>query len=98
MGIFNDPAFLVVALVAIGGWVFTTWLRVRHGYSLEGTWGQEFKPGATAETTERIRLLTAENARFAAELGAVTDRLAVLERIVTDRSSGLATEIDSLRH
>ena len=32
MRLFDNPAFLVIALVAIGAWVFTTWLRKR-------TWG-----------------------------------------------------------
>lgn len=94
----TSPAFIVVGLAAIGGWVFTTWLRMRHGYPLEGAWGQEIKPVTTNETIERLRLATQENAQMAAELGALKDRVQTLERIATDSGSRLAREIDSLRH
>lgn len=96
--IVQTPAFVIIALVAIGGWIFTTWLRVRHGYPLEGSWGQELKPVANAELVERVKLLTSEKAQLSAELGSLKDRVAVLERIVTDRGMNLAHEIDSLRH
>lgn len=96
--IVNTPAFVIISLVAIGGWIFTTWLRVRHGYPLEGSWGQELKPTGNAELVERVRLLTSEKAQLSAELGSLKDRVAVLERIVTDRGMNLAHEIDSLRH
>ena len=92
------PAFIVVALAAIGGWVFTTWLRVKHGYPLEGSWGQALKPVQSNEALERLRLVTAENAQLQAELGALKDRVQVLERIATDGGSRLSREIDDLRH
>ncbi|WP_162875652.1 hypothetical protein [Sphingomonas crusticola] len=91
------PLVGVVALLAIGGWVLTTWLRVKHGYPLEGGWGQAIYPQTNSETTERVKLLTAENAQLRAELGSVKDRLATIERIVTDRSFGLDQEIEKLR-
>jgi hypothetical protein len=47
--IFTNPAFVVVSLAAIGGWVFTTWLRVKNGYPLEGSWGQALKPVQNTE-------------------------------------------------
>ena len=89
---------LVLGLVAILGWVFTTWLRVKHGYPLETSWGKAIEPKATTETAERIKLLTGENAQLRAELGAIKDRLATMERIVTDEPSKLAREIDALSH
>lgn len=92
------PAFVVVALGAIGAWVFTTWLRVRHGYPLEGSWGQPLKPMHNKEQIERLKLLTAENAQLQAELGALRDRVETLERIATDGGNRLAREIDDLRH
>jgi hypothetical protein len=46
---------------------------------------------------ERIKLLSAENAQLRAELGSVKDRLANVERIVTDDSHRLTQEIESLR-
>ncbi len=96
--IFTNPAFVMVSMAAIGGWVFTTWLRVKHGYPLEGSWGQTLKPGQSNETVERIKLLTTENAQIGAELAALKDRVQTLERIATDSSSRVAREIDSLRH
>jgi hypothetical protein len=94
----QHPYFVLLGLAAIGGWVFTTWLRVRNGYPLEGSWGQELKPSQTNETAERIRLLTTENAQIGAELSALKDRVQTLERIATDSSGRLASEIDRLRH
>ena len=26
------PVAMIVGLTAVGGWIFTTWLRVKHGY------------------------------------------------------------------
>ncbi len=91
------PLVGVIALLGIGGWVFTTWLRVKNGYPLEGGWGQAVYPQTNSETTERMKLLTSENAQLRAELGSVKDRLATVERIVTDRSFALDLEIEKLR-
>lgn len=90
--------FAVVCVAATAGWVITTWIRVRHGYPLEGSWGQALKPVITTEHAERIRLLTAENAQMAAELSAIRERLVTLERIATDSGSRLAHEIETLKH
>lgn len=87
---------LILGLVAILGWIFTTWLRVKHGYPLETSWGKALEPKATTETAERIKLLTNENTHLRAELGSLKDRLETMERIVTDEPSRLAREIDSL--
>ena len=81
----------------IVGWVVTTWLRIRHGYPLEGAWGQAVHPQVAPEAVERIRLLTGENAQLRAELGSVKDRLATIERIVTDGTYRLDHEIEQLR-
>jgi len=91
------PAIVIISLLGIGGWIFTTWLRVKHGYPLEGGWGQAVYPQTSNETTERMKLLTSENAQLRAELGSVKDRLATVERIVTDRSYTLDHEIEQLR-
>jgi hypothetical protein len=87
---------LILGMVAILGWIFTTWLRVKHGYPLETSWGKALEPRVTTETTERIKLLTHENAQLRAELGSIKDRLETMERIVTDQPSKLAKEIDAL--
>lgn len=91
------PIVAIVTLIGVGGWVFTTWLRIKNGYPLDGAWGQAIYPKATNETTERVKLLSQENAQLRAELGSIKDRLANVERIVTDSSHLLDQEIDRLR-
>ena len=90
------PWIAGAAIAGIGAWVFTTWLRIKNGYPLETSWGQPLHPGSNKETSERIKLLTGENAQLRAELGAIKDRLETMERIVTDQPARLAREIDSL--
>ncbi len=91
------PVFALVGFAAIAGWVFTTWLRVKHGYPLETSWGKAVHPVASTETNERLRMLATENAQLRAELGSLKDRLANVERIVTDSGYHLTHEIDRLR-
>src|SRR5579859_5006747 len=88
---------MLLGLIAILGWVFTTWLRVRHGYPLESSWGVPIHPKSDREATERIKLLSSENAQLRAELGSVKDRLETLERIATDQPSKLARDIEQLQ-
>ncbi len=77
--------------------VHNTRLKIKHGYPIEGMWGQSLKPGIDGEAKERIKLLTHENAELRAELGSVKDRLGNIERIVTDSGYRLGHEIESLR-
>ena len=89
-------AGLFVVAMPIGGWVLTTWMRIKNGYPLDGSWGQALHPKVTTEERERIKILTGENAQLRAELGSVRDRVATIERIVTDSSGTLARQIDDL--
>ncbi|AOL95528.1 hypothetical protein [Porphyrobacter sp. LM 6] len=75
----------------------TTRMKIKNGYPLEGMWGQSLKPGSDKETAHRVTLLTQENAELRAELGSMKDRLANVERIVTDGGYHLGAEIDALR-
>lgn len=75
----------------------TTRMKIKNGYPLEGMWGQSLKPGSDAENAHRVTLLTQENAELRAELGSLKDRMANVERIVTDRGYHLGAEIDALR-
>lgn len=91
------PVIAIGSVAAVIGWVITTWMRVKHGYPLDGAWGQAVYPIKNDEAIERIRLLSQENAQLRAELGSVKDRLANVERIVTDDSHRIASEIEALR-
>jgi hypothetical protein len=91
------PLIAVIVAVAVGGWVLTTWLRIKNGYPLDGSWGQALYPKQNDETIERVKLLSQENAQLRAELGSIKDRLANVERIVTDSSHSLDREIEALR-
>ena len=88
---------LALGAAGIAGWVHTTKLRIAHGYPLEGAWGQSLKPATDHEAKQRVTLLTQENAELRAEIGAMKDRLANVERIVTDSGYQLGNEIESLR-
>jgi hypothetical protein len=91
------PLIAIISCVGVVGWVVTTWMRIKHGYPLEGTWGQAIYPKKDEELIERIKLISTENAQLRAELGSVKDRLANVERIVTDDSHRLTQEIEALR-
>ena len=90
------PWVAAITAIAVGGWLLHTWLRIKHGYPLDGAWGQAIYPSTDRDAAERIKLLTTENAQLRAEIGAVKDRLETIERIVTDQPSKLAREIDAL--
>ena len=91
------PLIGLFGAMALGGWILTTWMRVKHGYPLDGVWGQAIYPQRNEETVERVKLLGSENAQLRAELGSIKDRLATVERIVTDDGHRLTQEIESLR-
>lgn len=87
--------FFVIAIIALSmtGWLINNWIRAKHGYALEDEWG-----GKTALPVDHSKAeLTRENAALRQELKTVHDRVAVLERIVTDKGYGLADEIEALR-
>jgi hypothetical protein len=91
------PVAVVIGVSGVVGWVFTTWLRIKNGYPLDGQWGQALYPKKDAETVERVKLLSQENAQLRAELGSIKDRLANVERIVTDSAHTLSSDIEQLR-
>jgi len=88
---------VLVSLAGVLGWVHNTRLRIKHGYPLEGMWGQSLKPATDGQAAERIRLLTQENAELRAEIGSLKDRMVSVEKIVTDSGYGLTNEIENLR-
>ena len=98
LGIILEALPFVAGIVAVtvGGWVFTTWLKIKHGYPLETSWGTPLHPQSDREAAERIKLLTNDNAQLRAEIGSLKDRLETVERIVTDEPSRLEREINAL--
>jgi hypothetical protein len=91
------PFFAVLALILPICWVMVTRMKIKNGYPLENAWGKSVYPKSSDEQVERVRLLSQENAQLRAELGSIKDRLANVERIVTDGALGLTQEIDALR-
>ena len=95
-----DGSF-VIAIIAIctGGWVINNWIRAKHGYPLEDEWGGKtaVTDGEYPEAERKIVLLSNENEQLAVKLGRLEKRVAVLERIATDRGTQLSDEIESLR-
>lgn len=91
------PTLAILVSIGVAAWVLTTWMRIKHGYPLENSWGKAIYPQKNDETIERVKLLTQENAQLRAELGSMKDRLANVERIVTDAPTRLAHDIDLLR-
>ncbi len=92
----GGPGF-VLAIIAIStfGWLASTWIRARHGYPVENEWtGMSEKSDLNAE--RRIALLTSENAVLTDRLGRLEERLATMERIVTDPAERTARAIDRL--
>jgi hypothetical protein len=90
------PYVALTVTAIVGGWVITTWLRIKNGYPLETSWGTPLHPATDRESVERIKLLTGENAQLRAEIGSLKDRLETVERIVTDKPHRLSREIDAL--
>ena len=87
---------LAIIALSIGGWMFTTWIRAKHGYPVENEWGGTVH--RTGEDADRkIHLLEGDNARLAGQIGRLAERIAVLERIVTDEGRRLSHEIEALR-
>ncbi|BEU99676.1 hypothetical protein [Novosphingobium olei] len=88
------PEF-VLSIVAIStaGWLINNWVRARHGYALEDEWGGK-TPRADDEAIGKLRT---ENANLREQLDRAHDRLANVERIVTDSGFDVSRQIDALR-
>jgi hypothetical protein len=91
------PVIVSATAVITAGYVVNNWLRMRNGYPLENSWGKPVYPKNEGEAQARVQLLTQENAQLRAEIGSVKDRLASVERIVTDQGYDVARQIEGLR-
>ncbi len=94
---FGGPNFVImIIIVCTAGWLINNWIRAKHGYALEDEWGGKTAKGdVTAE--RKIELLTSENEGLNNKVGHLEERIAVLERIVTDKAGRLSDEIENLR-
>lgn len=93
----GGPTFvLAIIAMSMGAWIVTTWIRAKHGYPVDGEWGGLVSPTDPA-AERKIALLESENGRLAGQIGRLEERIAVLERIATDKSHRLADQIDALR-
>ncbi|MGP1353134.1 MAG: hypothetical protein ACTS1Z_07405 [Parasphingopyxis sp.] len=90
------PFIAVIVTVGVVGWIVTTWMRIKHGYPLENSWGQSVQPQVDRESKDQIKLLNQENTQLRDELAGLKERLATVERIVTDSGYGLDQEIAKL--
>ena len=91
----------IIALAIVGG-LIKTWIRARHGYPLSKRdrrllRRQGGETGGELDDARKVVLLTGENERLTGQVGRLEDRIAVLERIVTDPAERTAREIDALR-
>ncbi|MBJ7501649.1 MAG: hypothetical protein JHC57_17970 [Sphingopyxis sp.] len=90
---------LAIIALSIGGWMFTTWIRAKHGYPVENEWGGTVHR-TDPDADRKIALLTDDNAKLAGQIGRLEERIAVLERIATEsngQAAQLADQIDRLR-
>ena len=97
---FGGPNFVIaiIALMTVG-WLVNNWIRAKHGYPLEDEWGgtSALTDGDYPEAERKIMLLSNENETLNGKIGHLEERVAVLERIVTDKAGRLSEEIERLR-
>jgi hypothetical protein len=93
----GGPGF-VIGIIALcyGGWLLNNWIRAKHGYPLEDEWGGK-SARIDADADRKIMLLSNENETLNSKIGHLEERVAVLERIVTDKAGRLSEEIEKLR-
>ena len=94
---FGSPLF-VIAIIGIStlGWMFTTWVRARHGYPVENEWSGTVHRTDT-DAGRKIDLLSSENEKLMGRISRLEERIAVLERIATDPATRTARAIEELR-
>lgn len=94
----QGPEFVIaIILISTAGWLISSWIRARNGYPIENEWsGASERSEITSE--RQIALMSSENGQLKAIVGRLEERMAVLERIVTDRSTQLGDEIEALRN
>ncbi len=93
----GGPWFVLAIIgMSMAAWIVTTWLRARHGYPVENSWGGRVERG-DPDARRKVALLESENEKLHGQVGRLEERIAVLERIATDPATRTAREIDALR-
>ncbi|MEH3106114.1 MAG: hypothetical protein PGN09_02150 [Sphingomonas fennica] len=96
----NQIFVLAIIAMVFGGKAITTWIRARHGYPIENEGGDDGSVASDGDRPDRrrqIELLSTENGRLKDQIVRLEERVAVLERIATDRARRLSDEIEGLR-
>jgi hypothetical protein len=94
----DDNSFVFgIILVSITATLIVTWMLVRLGHKIADARARTVDGGDAAETARELQLVTSENAGLKGQVTQLQDRIAVLERIVTDPAERTAREIDDLR-
>ena len=83
---------IVVVSTAMIAWVLNTWIRARHGIPTD----EELALRAVQQD-RNVPLLVEQNERLTNLVSKLEERIAVLERIVTDPAERTAREIETLR-
>ena len=88
-----------IAAITVGPlvWAFNNHTRAKHGFEPETWRSRKRRRGEALDEDRKVALLTGENERLHGQVGRLEERIAVLERIVTDPAERTAREIDALR-
>ena len=86
----------MIVMVCVSGWLINNWIRAKYGYALEDEWGGKTEhPAIPAQ--RQMSLLSNENADLKGKIVRLEERVAVLERVTTDKRALLSEEIEALR-
>lgn len=92
------PAWVAVIAIVMIASIIKTAIRSKNGDErrwMWGRWGNMARPDPEAE--RKIDLLAGENERLRGQVSRLEERVAVLERIVTDPAKRIEAEIEALR-
>jgi hypothetical protein len=94
----NPMAWIIVPAIAFMtlGWIINTWIRAKHGYPLDDGAGNPVAKSAPSADDIAAHVKHALATRDAT-IAQLEERVRVLERIVTDDSRRVSSEIESLR-
>jgi hypothetical protein len=94
----DDNSFVFgIVLVSIVATLIVTWMLVRLGTRIAESRARAGGEAGNAKTVRELQLVTSENAGLKSQVNLLQDRIAVLERIVTDPAERTAREIENLR-